>query len=173
MPSKHENIWAPWRMQYIKGLGDDKDGECFLCADLKNQQQDSENYVLWRTERCIVVLNKFPYNNGHLLIAPKKHVAGLDECDDGELAEMMKLIRDSQKILSLAIGPHGFNVGINFGRCAGAGLPGHLHIHVVPRWDGDTNFMAVCGDTDVISQSMAELYELLKNLSIEHNLPVL
>ena len=108
-----------------------------------------------------------------MLIAPKKHVAGFDDCDDEELAEMMKLIRDSQKILSLAIGPHGFNVGINSGRCAGAGLPGHLHVHVVPRWDGDTNFMAVCSDTDVISQSMAELYELLKKLSIEHNLPAL
>ena len=121
--------------------------------------------------KSIVILNHFPYNNGHLLIAPARHVPDLDQADDEELLELTKLVRESQKALSLAIKPHGFNIGMNFGRCAGAGLPDHLHIHIVPRWDGDTNFMHVCGDTDVISQSLTELLGLLKQISKEHNLP--
>jgi ATP adenylyltransferase len=106
-----------------------------------------------------------------MLIAPVRHIPDLIDADDDELTEMIKLVRESQKALSLAIKPHGFNVGMNFGRCAGAGLPGHLHVHVVPRWDGDTNFMAVCGDTDVISQSLTELLKLLRQISEQHNLP--
>ena len=129
--------------------------------------------MLWRTEKSIVILNRYPYNNGHLLIAPGRHIPDLEDASDEEMLEMIKLIRESQRVLSLAIKPHGFNVGMNFGRCAGAGLPGHLHIHVVPRWDGDTNFMAVCSGTDVISQSLTELLELLKKISKEQNLPSL
>lgn len=118
-----------------------------------------------------MILNRFPYNNGHLLIAPVRHIADLSQASSEELLEIISLVRESQKVLSLAIKPHGFNVGMNFGRCAGAGLPDHLHIHVVPRWDGDTNFMSVCSDTKVISQSLAELLELLKQISKDHNLP--
>ena len=120
-----------------------------------------------------MILNRFPYNNGHLLIAPARHIASLDKASSEELLEMISLVRESQKVLSLAIKPHGFNIGMNFGRCGGAGLPDHLHIHVVPRWDGDTNFMSVCGDTKVISQSLAELLILLKQISKDHNLPAL
>ena len=120
-----------------------------------------------------MVLNLFPYNNGHLLIAPNRHIAELDQASDDEMLEMTKLLRESQKALSLAIKPHGFNIGVNIGRCAGAGLPGHLHFHVVPRWNGDTNFMHVCSDTDVISQSLTELLDLLKQVSKENNLPSL
>ncbi|TFG50834.1 MAG: HIT domain-containing protein [Candidatus Brocadiia bacterium] len=169
---ERQNLWAPWRINYIQGLsGKPGTGECFLCSDLKNPQQDDANFVLWRTKNCIVVLNRFPYNNGHLLVAPVRHVPDLDQAQDEELLEMMKLIRACQQALSATIKPHGFNMGMNFGRCAGAGLPGHLHAHVVPRWDGDTNFMHVCSDTDVISQSMTELLSLLKKVSIEKNLP--
>ena len=164
-----KNLWAPWRINYVQGLSESR--ECFICHDLAEPEQDDANLVLWRTDKSIVILNRFPYNNGHLLIAPARHIAELDEATEDELLEMFKLITESQKALSPAIKPHGFNVGMNFGRCAGAGLPGHLHIHVVPRWDGDTNFMAVCGDTDVISQSLTELLELLKQVSKEHNLP--
>jgi ATP adenylyltransferase len=164
-----ENLWAPWRIKYIQGLGDVSD--CFICHNLQNPQDDDENLVLWRTGSCIVILNRFPYNNGHLLIAPARHIPDLSQATDQELLEMTKLIRESQKALSLAIKPHGFNVGMNFGRCGGAGLPEHLHIHLVPRWDGDTNFMSVCSDTKVISQSLTELLELLKKVSKEHNLP--
>jgi ATP adenylyltransferase len=166
---KRSNLWAPWRIGYIKGLAEKRD--CFICDDVKNPASDSDNFVLWRTGQSLVMLNKFPYNNGHLLLAPIRHVAGLDELDEKELLEITKLIIASQKVLSLAVNPHGFNVGLNFGRCAGAGLPSHLHIHVVPRWDGDTSFMDVCAGTDVISQSMKELYSLLKAASAKNNLP--
>ena len=145
--------------------------DCFICHSLQNPQDDDKNLVLWRSNHCIVILNRFPYNNGHLLIAPARHIPGFEEATDEELLEMTKLVRESQKALSAAIKPHGFNVGMNFGRCAGAGLPEHLHIHLVPRWDGDTNFMNVCSDTDVISQSLTELLELLKQISKKHNLP--
>jgi len=166
-----ENLWAPWRINYIQGLAENKG--CFICRNLQKPQQDDENLVLWRTAKSIVVLNRFPYNNGHLLIAPARHIPDLEQADDEELLEMTKLVRDAQKALSLAIKPHGFNVGMNFGRCAGAGLPEHLHIHIVPRWDGDTNFMSVCSDTKVISQSLSELLNLLKQISKSHNLPAL
>jgi ATP adenylyltransferase len=145
--------------------------DCFICHDLAHPRNDSSNLVLWRSDRYIVLLNRFPYNNGHLLIAPARHISDLAEATDEEMLLMTKLIRESQRALSLAINPHGFNVGMNFGRCAGAGLPEHLHIHLVPRWDGDTNFMNVCSDTDVISQSLTELFEMLKQISKEHNLP--
>ena len=168
---KRKNLWAPWRIEYIQKLGDGHG--CFICHNAKNQQADDENFVLWRTQYCIVVLNKFPYNNGHLLIAPLRHIEGLQETNEQEMLELIKLVRDSQKVLQEAIGPHGFNVGVNFGRCAGAGLPGHMHIHVVPRWRGDTNFMSVCSNTDVVSQSLRELFEELKKISSKTSLPSL
>lgn len=171
-----KNLWAPWRIEYIQGLVKNpepaKDG-CFICENLRNPQDDAKNLVLWRTDDNIVILNRFPYNNGHLLIAPARHVPDLSELADQELLEMIKLVRESQKALSLVLKPHGFNVGMNFGRCAGAGLPGHLHVHVVPRWDGDTNFMGVCGGTDVISQSLAALLDALREISEKNNLPSL
>lgn len=160
-------------MEYIRGLdkNGDSDNACFICRDLENPQDDDKNLVLWRSPRSIVILNRFPYNNGHLLVAPARHIQGLDDASDEELLELTTLVRETQKVLSLAITPHGYNVGMNFGRCGGAGLPHHLHIHVVPRWDGDTNFMNVCGDTDVISQSLTELLEQLRQISKDHNLP--
>lgn len=164
-----KNLWAPWRIPYIQGL--DNKNECFICHDLKNKKNDDENLILWRTKNCIVILNRFPYNNGHLLIAPTRHIPDLQQASEQELLEMTKLIRETQKTLSLVIKPHGFNIGMNFGRCAGAGLPGHLHIHIVPRWDGDTNFVNVCSDTNVISQSLTELLKQLKQVSSEHKLP--
>ena len=166
---EHKNLWAPWRIEYIQELSERSD--CFICHNLKNPQDDNKNQVLWRSDRSIVVLNRFPYNNGHLLIAPARHIPDLDQASDEELLELTRLIRESQKALSAAIKPHGFNVGMNFGRCAGAGLPDHFHIHIVPRWNGDTNFMSVCSDTGVISQSLAELFEQLKQVSKENNLP--
>lgn len=166
---ERKNLWAPWRIKYIQGLAESSG--CFLCNYLEDRDHDKENLVLWRTERSIVVFNKFPYNNGHLLIAPVRHIPNFDDADDAELLEIMKLTRDCQKALSAAIHPHGFNVGMNFGRCAGAGLPGHVHVHIVPRWDGDTNFMHVCSDTDIISQSLIELYDELRQISDDQNLP--
>ena len=166
-----KNLWAPWRIKYIQELG--KGGECFICRNVKSPKDDDKNLVLWRSKYCIVILNLFPYNNGHLIIAPHRHIPDLDEASDEEMLELAKLTRESQKALTLAIKPHGFNTGMNIGRCAGAGLPGHLHIHIVPRWEGDTNFMHVCSSTDVISQSLTELLEQLKAVSEKHNLPCL
>ena len=180
---ERKNLWAPWRIGYIQGLGDEagrvkqcqdetgEDAGCFICEIEANPKDDDKNLVLWRSNHCIVLLNRYPYNNGHMLIAPVRHIADFTEARDEELLQMSKLVRESQKALSFAISPHGFNVGMNFGRCAGAGLPGHLHIHVVPRWSGDTNFMSVCSDTDVISQSLHELLNRLKEVSIEQSLP--
>jgi len=168
---EQKNLWAPWRIKYVQGLSDSPKTGCFICHNQENPQDDDKNLVLWRTEKSIVILNRFPYNNGHLLIAPIRHIGELDQATNDELLEMVKLIRESQKALSLAIKPHGFNVGMNFGRCAGAGLPDHFHIHIVPRWDGDTNFMSICGDAKVISQSLTELLDLLKQVSRDHTLP--
>jgi ATP adenylyltransferase len=168
---KRKNLWAPWRIGYIRGLVDKH--ECFLCKNTNTPQDDDKNFVLWRTKNCMTILNHFPYNNGHLLIAPFRHISGLEQANDEELFEMMKLIRDAQKVLSLTIKPHGFNVGLNFGRCSGAGLPDHMHIHIVPRWNGDTNFVRVCSDTYLISQSLEELHGILKKTSSSNNLPAL
>ncbi len=169
---EYKNLWAPWRIKYIQGLGENRPGTgCFICHNVQNPQDDDKNLVLWRTEKSIVILNRFPYNNGHLLIAPVRHIGNLEQATNDELLEIIKLVRESQKALSLAIKPRGFNVGMNFGRCAGAGLPEHLHVHVVPRWDGDTNFMSVCSNTKVISQSLAELLDLLKRVSRDNNFP--
>ncbi len=168
---RHDSIWAPWRMPYIKGL--EKDEGCFLCNSYAHTEADDEDLVVWRTEKSLVVLNRFPYNNGHLLIAPARHIADIDDATEEEMTELMKLVRESKRALSLTIRPHGFNVGLNLGRCAGAGLPGHMHLHVVPRWDGDTNFMNICGNTDVVSQSMADLLAEMKAVSAEHGLPKL
>lgn len=166
---ERKNLWAPWRIKYIQALTEKH--PCFLCHNIEHPEQDTKNFVLWRTAESIVTFNKFPYNNGHLLISPKRHIPDLSQATQQEMTDMMILIRDCQKALTDTIKPHGFNVGMNFGRCAGAGLPEHLHIHVVPRWDGDTNFMPVCSDTDVISQSMNELYDMLIETSKKLGLP--
>ncbi len=172
MPLERNNLWAPWRIGYIRDINNHS-GECFICMNTGCPDMDHANLVLWRSPWSIVILNRFPYNNGHLLIAPQRHIADLSEATDDELLDMMKLLREAQQCLTLAVHPQGFNVGINLGRCAGAGLPGHLHVHIVPRWDGDTNFVSVCSDTKVISQSLEELLVQLKETSREHGLPKL
>jgi len=154
----HEALWAPWRLDYIL---QPRTGGCFLCQ-IREAGDDEANFVLTRRERCFVVLNRFPYNNGHLLISPYAHKAELTALDDEELAELTRVTRDMQRLLQEAIAPHGFNVGINMGPCAGAGVPGHLHVHIVPRWNGDTNFMPVTAQTKVIVQSLESLYRMLR-----------
>jgi len=170
--NRPKNLWAPWRISYVKGL-EKEDKGCFICNSSRDFEKDGENLVLWRTELSLVMLNRFPYNNGHMLIAPLRHIPELEQAEEPELLELIKLIREVKKVLSMSVSPHGFNVGLNLGRCAGAGLPGHLHFHVVPRWDGDTNFMAVTSDTAVISQGLSELLEDLKLKSRENDLPQL
>lgn len=167
---ENKNLWAPWRIGYITSV-DKEDQGCFLCHDAEPSDQDEKNLVLWRTELSIVVLNRYPYNNGHALIAPRRHVGDMEDLSSAEMMDLMQLTRDLKRTLSLAMNPQGFNIGINFGRCAGAGLPGHMHVHIVPRWNGDTNFVSVCSDTKVISQSMEECLAQLKEVSTKHGLP--
>ncbi len=156
-----DQLWAPWRMTYVaapKPPGGEE--PCFICRGLA-ADDDRANLIALRTERSVVVLNLFPYNNGHLLIAPKAHKSRLDELDAAELLDTQETLRRMVAALEKLMKPDGFNVGLNLGRAGGAGLPGHLHWHVVPRWYGDTNFMPVVSDTRVIVQSLDALWELL------------
>ncbi|MGB2985896.1 MAG: HIT domain-containing protein [Phycisphaerae bacterium] len=165
MADFNRNIWAPWRMEYIRSLGEEEaDDGCFLCRYWEQPDRDQENRVLWRTESTFVVMNRFPYTNGHLLIAHARHKGDVADLDDAELTEMTRAIRDATGVLRATLSPHGFNIGYNLGRCAGAGLPEHLHAHIVPRWSGDTNFMAVIGDSRVVPDSLDALWaKLVKN----------
>ncbi len=159
MPEFSNALWAPWRMDYIRSLAPGgQDNGCFLCKYWAAAEQDRANHVLWRGPTCFVAFNRFPYSNGHVLIAPGRHVPALADLADAELDELIRRIRDAQVLIAEVVRPQGFNVGINAGRCAGAGLPDHIHAHVVPRWEGDTNFMTVLGDARVIPQDLDELY---------------
>lgn len=153
-----KNLWAPWRMEYIRSLGEEEDEGCFLCRYWEEPNRDRENRVIWRTPSTFGVMNRFPYTNGHLLIAHAEHKANLSDLSDDELYEMTRAVRHGTDLLRETVSPQGFNIGFNLGRCAGAGLPGHLHAHIVPRWSGDTNFMAVIGDSRVVPDSLDALY---------------
>ncbi|MGF1582010.1 MAG: HIT family protein [Gemmataceae bacterium] len=158
-----DSLWAPWRLQYVAApkKSDESVKDCFICRG-QNEQNDKENLIVLRESEVLVVLNRFPYNNGHLLIAPNDHIGELTDLGDKQLLQCMQVIQRMVTILKGTMQPHGFNIGLNLGRAGGAGLPGHLHWHVVPRWNGDTNFMPVLGETKVISQSLEALYELLQ-----------
>jgi ATP adenylyltransferase len=169
----HDQLWAPWRLGYIQGTTapqatDERslrwlagaDVGCFLCRAVADSD-DSGNLVVCRGEHSVVLLNRYPYNNGHLLIAPSEHKATLGEVDSKTHLEMVQTIAQMVELLKSQIKADGFNIGLNLGRVAGAGVPGHLHWHVVPRWHGDTNFMPVLADVNVIPQSLQALLELL------------
>jgi ATP adenylyltransferase len=160
MDSGLERLWAPWRMAYI-AAGEPKGPRDFI-AFADAQTDDREHLVVLRTERSIVILNRFPYNNGHLLVAPRRTAAELEDLDDEELLDLQRTLSRMIGVLRQTMKPDGFNVGLNLGRAAGAGLPEHLHWHVVPRWNGDVNFMTACGDARVIVQSLDELWLTLR-----------
>lgn len=154
-------LWAPWRLSYIATAKAPAAGDpCFICRGLA-EDKDRENLIVRRTAASVVVLNRFPYNNGHLLVAPRAHKGRLDDLDPAELLETMETLRHMVRVLDGLMKPDGYNIGLNLGYAAGAGLPGHLHWHVVPRWHGDTNFMPVLGDVKVIAQSLDAAWELL------------
>jgi ATP adenylyltransferase len=157
----HEQIWAPWRLDYIVTTKGTAESGCFLCRYAAQPEHDQRNLVVERRALSLTVLNRFPYNNGHLLVAPLAHKATLAELNDAELLELMQALRDMVHLIGRALGAEGFNVGLNLGRVAGAGLPGHLHWHLVPRWNGDTNFMPVLANVNVVPQSLEALYRLL------------
>ncbi len=156
-----KRMYAPWRYTWIQ---ESKDGveECFLCDALEAPvERDRELLLLHRGGQGFIILNRYPYSNGHLMVAPNRHVSDLRELTEEEWREIGELTNLSLAILEKAIQPHGFNLGWNLGRVAGAGLEEHLHLHVVPRWEGDTNFMPVVGESKVISQDLWESYDQL------------
>jgi ATP adenylyltransferase len=155
-----DKLWAPWRMKYIQGIDSQDAGECIFC-EKPRQQQDKENLILMRAEKNFVILNLYPYNNGHLMIVPYEHAADCSDLDADTAREMWQLVIVSKRILERAFHPEGFNIGMNIGRVAGAGIDRHIHMHIVPRWNGDTNYMPVVGDTKVISQALDETYDTL------------
>lgn len=168
----HDHLWAPWRMEYIDGLGGEG-GDCFLCDARDAAEKDAENFVLFRGEHHLVILNRFPYTGGHCLVAPYEHVGGMDALPAPALLEMMSMFRDLQTAITEALGAEGFNVGFNIGHCAGAGLPDHIHGHLVPRWSGDTNFMSVLGDVRVIPEFLAATRRKILDAAANLALPTL
>jgi ATP adenylyltransferase len=156
-----EHLWAPWRLSYVTAAkAPALEDPCFICKGIE-EQDDRGNLLALRTPMSVVLLNRFPYNNGHLLVAPRAHKGNLSDLNPGELLEIMETLRRMVALLDRLMHPDAYNIGLNLGRAAGAGLLGHLHWHVVPRWDGDTNFMPIVGDTKVIVQSLDALYDLL------------
>lgn len=158
-------LWAPWREKYITGL-QKKESVCIFCRMLR-QNNDAKNFIFARRKHSFAVLNLFPYNNGHILVVPNKHVKDLKQLSKDEKLDLLELFEDAKDMVDKVLKPHGYNVGINLGRVAGAGFPGHLHIHVVPRWGGDVNFMPIIGDTKVVSQSLKVLCGKLKKCARE------
>ena len=156
-----EQLWAPWRLSYVAAPQAPAQYDvCFICRGLA-EADDRRNLIALRTPRSVVVLNRFPYNNGHLLVAPAAHKGKLEELDAAELLETMETLRRMVRVLDGLMTPDGYNVGLNLGRAAGAGLPGHLHWHVVPRWHGDTNFMPVLADVRVMPEYLDEAWQRL------------
>ena len=157
-----DRIWAPWRASYIHSAATRPQPahECFLCRGLAGEH-DRDNLVVCRRPNSFVVLNRYPYNNGHLLVSPCVHRGTLGELKGPELSEPIETVQTMMSILDRMLQPHGYNVGLNQGKAAGAGLPGHLHWHIVPRWEGDTNFMPILGQAKVLVESLDAFYERL------------
>ncbi len=156
-------LYAPWRMDYIRSIDKGDAGACFLCeaAQAATPEERRARLVLWHTPHSVVLINRYPYTNGHLLIAPRAHKADFEELTPEELCDLGAQTTAVIRLLKDAMSPQGFNIGTNLGRAAGAGVPGHLHQHVVPRWAGDTNFMTVVANIRIVPQAMSQLYDEL------------
>jgi ATP adenylyltransferase len=158
---KTERLWAPWRIGYIQNKKKEKG--CLFCRTYKSKN-DTKNLVVARTRHSLALLNLYPYNNGHLMVAPVKHTGSLEFLNEAQTADLMRLVKKFKLVLDRTLKPDGYNIGLNVGRNAGAGIDKHLHIHIVPRWQGDTNFMPALAGTKIISQSLETLYaELIKH----------
>jgi len=151
-------LWAPWRIEYVTGP---KGGQCILCAAASSENADPAHAPIDRTERCITILNAYPYAPGHVMVAPVRHIGAFEELDEQEMLDTMRLARRSILAIRKAMSPDGFNVGLNLGKIAGAGIADHLHLHVVPRWNGDTNFLPMLADTHVIPQALEATQAIL------------
>jgi ATP adenylyltransferase len=155
-----ERLWTPWRLAYVTEASTPAPG-CIFCAALAGL--DADPLVVHRASRSYVILNKFPYNNGHLMVVPHRHVGRLAELDSAEVGELMQLTQLSERVLAAVYAPHGFNMGLNLGTSAGAGIADHLHMHVVPRWSGDTNFISVVGETRVLPEELPATADRLRS----------
>jgi ATP adenylyltransferase len=158
-----ERLWAPWRLTYIESASKPEPGATgCIFVDLPAQTDDRKNLILYRGQTAFVMLNAFPYTNGHLMVAPYRHTNDMAELDDAELLEINQLVAWCTRWIRSAYRPDGFNIGVNVGRAAGAGIPTHIHWHIVPRWDGDTNFMTTVGEVRVMPQSLEDSYDRLR-----------
>jgi ATP adenylyltransferase len=155
-----KELWAPWRIEYFKKV---KGKGCFLCKSFASSR-DRDNLLLKRGETCVLLMNRYPYTGGHLMVAPIRHVATLEEMSQEEICEMMKLTQQAIRALKKVARPHGFNIGVNIGEAAGAGLKDHIHLHIVPRWTGDTNFVTVMADIRIVPQALQELWKELRKV---------
>ncbi len=153
-----EQLWAPWRLAYIKGP---EPGGCIFCTK-PAEDRDEDNLIVWRGGTAFVMLNRYPYNSGHVMAVPVRHTGELDDLTPQEVADLWEAVRRSVRALRRALGAQAFNVGVNLGRAAGAGITDHLHVHVVPRWVGDTNFMPVLAEVKVIPQHLLDTYRQLR-----------
>jgi ATP adenylyltransferase len=156
-----QRLWAPWRQKYVKQLNDQKNG-CVFCG-IRASKKDKENLIFIRRQNAFSVLNRYPYSNGHCLVVSNRHIGDINKLSVTEYREMTNLVLETKSLLEAALKPKGFNIGMNLGSVAGAGIPGHVHFHVVPRWKGDHNFMSVTAGTKVISQSLTAIYQVLSH----------
>jgi len=148
-----ERLWAPWRMEYIT---EEPRPGCLFCRVIEDPNDKDAALVVWRPPQAIVLLNKYPYNPGHAMVAPHAHVGGLEDLDDAQTADLMRALKRTIAVLKKTLKPEGFNIGANIGRAAGAGVPDHVHLHLVPRWNGDTNFMPVLGEVKVVNEHLTQ-----------------
>jgi len=159
-----DRLWAPWRSRYIDMK---RHPSCIFCVG-RSARNDAKKYIIERGVHAFSMLNAYPYNNGHVMISPYRHVGDVAALSEAELAEMMRLLVGTKRLLDRTLKPHGYNVGMNIGRAAGAGYDRHVHLHVVPRWAGDTNFMPVTAGSKVVSHSLDSLYRLLTEKRARH-----
>ncbi len=158
-----ERLWAPWRFDYVQNADSKSVDGCLFCV-IESEDSDRDNLILHRGARAFVMLNAYPYTSGHLMVVPKRHVADIADLDDQELLEVNQLVKMACHWVRLVYSPEGFNIGVNMGKAAGAGIPGHIHWHIVPRWAGDTNFMTSVGEVRVIPQDLRVSYESLRRV---------
>jgi ATP adenylyltransferase len=148
-----EHLWAPWRMEYIT---EEPRPDCLFCRVIEHPDDKDAALVVWRPDGAIVMLNKYPYNPGHAMVAPVAHLGALEDLDDDQTTALMRALKRTVTVLKAVLKPEGFNIGANIGRVAGAGMPDHIHLHVVPRWNGDTNFMPVLGEVKVVNEHLLQ-----------------
>jgi len=164
-----QKLWSPWRSQYINSLQDEDKSKCVFCSILESSNDD-ENLILTRAKDFTLIMNRYPYNSGHLMVITNKHIANIKELDDKQKSDFLKYVEYAQDILKYVLNPDGFNIGLNIGRAAGAGIENHIHFHIVPRWNGDTNFMPVLAEVKIVSDEMKSQHVKFKQAIKELNL---